>query len=118
MDQGHSRSEELLRKQREEEEEKKREEERERARLLERNRATQARNRQAARVRKEDVIHTSRVVFLKTDFLKESRRVSSERRARLVEEVEERRRHLDERQQHLLMLEAELRVRDDVNSHK
>jgi membrane protein involved in colicin uptake len=63
MDPAHSRSEELLRKQREEEEEKKREEERERARLLERNRATQARNRQAARVRKEDVIHTSRVVF-------------------------------------------------------
>jgi membrane protein involved in colicin uptake len=68
MDPAHSRSEELLRKQREEEEEKKREEERERARLLERNRATQARNRQAARVRKEDVIHTSRVVFLKQIF--------------------------------------------------
>ena len=63
MDPAHIRSEELLRKQREEEEEKKREAERERARLLERNRATQARNRQAARVRKEDVIHTSRVVF-------------------------------------------------------
>jgi len=36
----------------------------------------------------------------------------------LVAVVEERRRHLDERQQQLLMLEAELRVRDDVNSHK
>jgi hypothetical protein len=46
------------------------------------------------------------------------RRASSERRARLVAEVEERRWHLEERQQQLLMLEGELRVRDDVNSHK